>query len=705
MAPHAVLAALAAAALLPAARASLFMPSIFSDGLCLQMQDSYDQRPQLFGYAQPGETVSINRTLPGGGGGAQFYSVVADASGYWIAELNCDNSGNQYELAIAGSSDPAAVKVIRNVTYCDVIFCSGQSNTVFSVKSDLQAAAYINRTYPNIRLFAIAQAAALTPQRDIPAFVGSETPCWWTQNNRNWSYSQQKCNTWQVAAPAIVDDFSAVCFFTALALSEQFPGRTFGLVYGAVDGTPMAAWSPPEANAECAAAAAAAAAPADAPSAGLGAPPRIAASDGSGAAVDPHNATVLWNAFWAPLQRFALRSWVWYQGEADSGDSRELFACKFRALIAAYRRHWRIGDFAWHFVQLAPQDSPKWPDYYNFPARLGQADALPAPGGGGSGNTTCTTGMASAVDLGDLGSPFPPSHVHPRHKVEVGRRLALSVLHTQYAYQWPQGGADLTGRTVDWRGPLPVAIVAAPPAPALRGGGATAAAAGSFLLTFDTLTGGGVALASTLSCWECCGGGRDTVQLSDAAGVVWVNTTVALAAGDNATLVVTPLGSAPGGGAFAQARYAANLWPQCAVYAVSNGVVASPFLINVTAAPAAGAARAAATAPPPSAPPGRDGRAPGWALPLAQRGEHTWTEWRGVPIAPAASGARGVVAAQTPPMGTNTWNSYHCSVSETLIRGLADAFVSLGLDAVGYKYVNMCVSPDCTTRLPHPGCE
>lgn len=59
-------------------------------------------------------------------------------------------------------------------------------------------------------------------------------------------------------------------------------------------------------------------------------------------------------------------------------------------------RRWRIGDFAWVFVQLAPQDEPKWPQYYMLSARLGQAGALPAPGDG----TTDTTGMAVAYDIG-----------------------------------------------------------------------------------------------------------------------------------------------------------------------------------------------------------------------------------------------------------------------------------------------------------------
>lgn len=52
--------------------------------------------------------------------------------------------------------------------------------------------------------------------------------------------------------------------------------------------------------------------------------------------------------------------------------------------------------------------------------------------------------------------------------------------------------------------------------------------------------------------------------------------------------------------------------------------------------------------------------------------------------------------ARTPPMGFNTWNYFACNgggghgrVDETMIKGMADAFVSQGMAAVGYQYVNI----------------
>jgi alpha-galactosidase len=47
--------------------------------------------------------------------------------------------------------------------------------------------------------------------------------------------------------------------------------------------------------------------------------------------------------------------------------------------------------------------------------------------------------------------------------------------------------------------------------------------------------------------------------------------------------------------------------------------------------------------------------------------------------------------ALTPPMGFNNWNSTHCRAefNETMIKGIADLFVSRGLKDAGYQYVNI----------------
>jgi alpha-galactosidase len=48
--------------------------------------------------------------------------------------------------------------------------------------------------------------------------------------------------------------------------------------------------------------------------------------------------------------------------------------------------------------------------------------------------------------------------------------------------------------------------------------------------------------------------------------------------------------------------------------------------------------------------------------------------------------------ALTPPMGWNSWNKFGCDVNEEMIRGAADAMVSSGMQAAGYRYI---VIDDC----------
>ena len=60
---------------------------------------------------------------------------------------------------------------------------------------------------------------------------------------------------------------------------------------------------------------------------------------------------------------------------------------------------------------------------------------------------------------------------------------------------------------------------------------------------------------------------------------------------------------------------------------------------------------------------------------------------------PGTGGAGGTggstILAATPPMGWNSWNTFNCSPSDSLIRAIADAMVSSGMAAAGYVYVNI----------------
>ena len=57
----------------------------------------------------------------------------------------------------------------------------------------------------------------------------------------------------------------------------------------------------------------------------------------------------------------------------------------------------------------------------------------------------------------------------------------------------------------------------------------------------------------------------------------------------------------------------------------------------------------------------------------------------------ATGGTGGSTAVgATPPMGWNSWNAFNCSgLNETLVKSMADAFITTGMKDVGYQYVNL----------------
>jgi alpha-galactosidase len=58
-------------------------------------------------------------------------------------------------------------------------------------------------------------------------------------------------------------------------------------------------------------------------------------------------------------------------------------------------------------------------------------------------------------------------------------------------------------------------------------------------------------------------------------------------------------------------------------------------------------------------------------------------------LTPSAVSQTSRSLAATPPMGWNSWNKFGCNVSDKLIREMADAMVSSGMQASGYQYVNI----------------
>ena len=132
--------------------------------------------------------------------------------------------------------------------------------------------------------------------------------------------------------------------------------------------------------------------------------------------------SVLHNGMIAPLVPFGLRGAIWYQGESNVG-RHEQYRRLFAGLIADWRASWGRGDFPFHFVQIAP---------YRYDGDIGQAALLREA----QALTLAQphVGMAVTMDIGD------PDDIHPRNKLDVGRRLAALALARDYGRDVPCGG-------------------------------------------------------------------------------------------------------------------------------------------------------------------------------------------------------------------------------------------------------------------------
>lgn len=135
-------------------------------------------------------------------------------------------------------------------------------------------------------------------------------------------------------------------------------------------------------------------------------PPRGALS------VHANTATALYHGMIHPIQPFAMRGAIWYQGESNVGTAA-LYRRVFPGLIQNWRDGWE-SEFSFYFVQIAPFNYGN--DVQPPLLREAQGYALALP----------KTGMVVTTDVGN------PADIHPMRKYEVGQRLAALALAKDY---------------------------------------------------------------------------------------------------------------------------------------------------------------------------------------------------------------------------------------------------------------------------------
>ena len=130
----------------------------------------------------------------------------------------------------------------------------------------------------------------------------------------------------------------------------------------------------------------------------------------------------LFNAMINPLIPYTIRGAIWYQGEANVGDAKG-YEELFPLMIKNWRSDWKLGNFPFYFVQIAPYNYG--PDVNSAELRDAQRKSLSVP----------NTGMAVTMDIGNV------DDIHPGNKQDVGERLARWALAKTYDVE----GLDFSG--------------------------------------------------------------------------------------------------------------------------------------------------------------------------------------------------------------------------------------------------------------------
>ncbi|KAK6985308.1 sialate O-acetylesterase [Biomphalaria glabrata] len=372
------------------------------------------QRANIYGFSPTiGQKVTLQLvTVPATRTYSYETAVHQDGSvGAWNFVLDPFAAGVTVSIRVDSGGESHN---ISDVIFGDVWICSGQSNmqmTVFQIDGAAEEIADAHN-YPNVRVMTVNMDQSATPLHDI---IKIEEP-WSKANNDSvghgaWNY------------------FSAVCWLFG---KNIFKARhtPIGLVATDWGGTPVRAWSSPQALAHCGVHQFE---PNEQPQSYNKYLDQMPVNDRH-RLEGPGNSSVLWNSMIHPLLGMTIYGAIWYQGENDAGGAtRDKYNCTFPTMIKDWRSNWNRASngqtsntFPFGFVQLAPNHVSPGGTYGFTDIRWHQtADRgyVPNP-------DMPNVFMAVAIDLPDFNSTY--GSIHPRYKRDIGARLALSGLAVAY---------------------------------------------------------------------------------------------------------------------------------------------------------------------------------------------------------------------------------------------------------------------------------
>lgn len=370
----------------------LQMPVTYSDNMVLQREKPI----RIAGTANAGEKVTV-------GIAGQKGEAITAPDGKWSVTLPPMKAGGPYTLSISAASGTLDY---TNVLIGEVWLCSGQSNMAFQVSSaiDSQRKAFLEfaARKPQIRLFDMKPRWATSAvEWDISTLDSL---------NRLQYYRDTE---WKECNEETADRFSAVAFAFGQMLSDSLQVPV-GLILNAIGGSPTEAWI-------------------DRKTLEFEFPDilydwkqndfiqgwtRERASLNIRKSANkqqrhPYEPCYLYESGIQPLEKFPIRGIIWYQGESNAHNI-EAHEKLFHLLTKNWRENW-AEELPFYYVQLSSIDRPSWPWFRDSQRRMLQS--IP------------NSGMAVSSDHGDS------LDVHPRHKREIGERLAHWALNKTYGHK------------------------------------------------------------------------------------------------------------------------------------------------------------------------------------------------------------------------------------------------------------------------------
>jgi len=381
------------------------LPAMFTDHLVLQR----DREVPVWGWADPGEQVTVSIA-------DQTASTTADAQGQWRVKLAALPGGYTAHTLTVKASNTVTV---NDVLVGEVWVCSGQSNMQWPVAASWNADLTIpTANNPHIRMITNENAGV---QKSLQDFEGA----------------------WQLCTPDVTANFSAVGYFFGEQLQQRLDVPV-GLIDNAWGGSACEAWverdrlaaqeeqygpllrrwaeieaQPDMRDPYAAYEAAILKWQADAivaKRAGQAVPPQPQRPNIQ--MVQQNRPANLFHGRVAPIAPYAIRGVIWYQGESNAGRAYQ-YRQLFPLMIQNWRDAWQQEDLSFYWVQLADfRDELPKPAESDW-AELREAQTMTL-------DALKHTGQAVIIDIGEA------SDIHPRNKLEVGKRLARLALAQDY---------------------------------------------------------------------------------------------------------------------------------------------------------------------------------------------------------------------------------------------------------------------------------